>query len=293
MTNLVTTVLASFVTPAPGTPAEPPLLWAVLAYVRRQFFNETPTITPTVSKPDALGNITISLSETDADGDRLMYSATDGNKGNVLFNADGHSFTYVPHEGQIGTDTVAITATDATNPHIHGLPGLINALSFGLLGDSGHTTKTSVTVQLNTPPTLSASPGTPDQATGKLTVTVVATDPDQNPLTPSVTQPAAGTGAVSAPVLVDATTGTYTPSDTARHTVSADTATDTDKFDSFTVSVSDGHGASLSRTVEVTIAPDNDAPAFSTVTTTTDVFTGKVTGTVTFRIPSPAIPRHP
>ncbi len=286
-TKLLEATLAFLATRTPGTPPESPLTWTLLAIVRRQFFNETPTLTPTVSTPDALGNITISLSETDADGDQLVYSATDGNKGTVTLNADGHSFTYTPDAGQTGTDTIAITATDDTNPHIHGLPGLINALTFGRIGDSGQAAATTnATVTLNTPPNLTATPGTLDQTTGKVTVTVVATDPDHNPLTLSVTQPAAGTGTVSTPTLVDAATGTYTvtytPSDTARHTASADTATDTDKSDSFTVSVSDGHGATLTATVAVTIAPDNDAPAFSTVTTTTDVFTGKVTGTVVF-----------
>ena len=285
-TKLLEATLAYLVTPTPGTPPESPLIWTVLAIVRRQLFNETPTIIPAASKPDALGNITISLSETDADGDRLVYSATDGNKGTVTLNADGHSFTYTPNAGQTGTDTLTITASDDTNAHIHGPPGLINALSFGLLGDSGHTAATTVTVKLNTPPTLSASPGAPNQTDGKVTVTVVTIDPDSDPLTLSVTQPAAATGTVSTPTLVDAATGTYTvtytPSDQARHTASADTATDTDKSDTFTVSVSDGHGATLTRTVEVTIAPDNEAPAFSAVTTTTDVFTGKVTGTVVF-----------
>jgi VCBS repeat-containing protein len=284
-TKLLTATLAYFFAPTPGIPPESPLIWAVLAFVRRQFFNETPTIIPTASAPDALGNITISLSETDADGDRLVYSATDGNKGNVTLNADGHSFTYKPDAGQTGTDTIAITATDDTNPHIHGLSGLLNALTFGLLGVSGHTATTTVTVKLNTPPTLSASPGAPNQTDGSVTVTVVTIDPDHNPLTLSVTPPAADTGTVSTPTLIDSTTGTYTvtytPNDTARHTASADTATATDEFDSFTVIVSDGHGASLTRTVEVTIAPDNDTPAFSIVTTTADLF-GKVTGTVTF-----------
>jgi VCBS repeat-containing protein len=209
-TKLVEATLAFLATRTPGTPPESPLTWTLLAIVRRQFFNETPSITPTVSAPDALGNITISLSETDADGDQLVYSATDGNKGTITLNADGHSFTYTPDAGQTGIDTVAITATDATNDHIHGVSGLINALSFGLLGDSGHTAATTATVTLNTPPTLTATPGTPDQTDGKVTVTVVTTDPDHNPLTLSLTPPAAGTGTVSTPTLIDAATGTYT-----------------------------------------------------------------------------------
>ena len=285
-TNLVAAVFGSLITPTPGTPAEPPLLWAVLAFVRRQFVNDTPTVTSTVSAPDSLGNITISLTPTDEDGDQLVYSATDGAKGTVALNPDGHSFTYTPKIGQTGTDTLTITANDATNTHIHGLPGLVNALSFGLLGYAGHASAaTTVTVKLNTPPNLTVSPGKPDQTTGKVTVTVVATDPDGNPLTLAATPPVGDTGTVGTPTLVDASTGTYTivytPSDTARHAASADTATPAQKADSFTVSVDDGHGAKLTSTVDVTIAPDNDAPEFSKITSSSDS-AGKVTGTITF-----------
>ena len=285
-TNLMAAVFAQLTGPTPGTPAESPLLWTILAFVRRQFVNDTPTVTSAVSAPDSLGNIAISLAQTDGDGDQLVYSATDGAKGTVVLNPDGHSFTYTPRVGETGTDTLTITANDATNAHIHGLPGLINALSFGLLGYPGHTSApTTVTVKLNTPPSLSVSPGTPDPSTGKVTVTLVATDPDGNPLTFTVTPPAGDTGTVGTPTLVDAATGTYaivyTPSEDARHTASADTATPAQKADSFTISVDDGHGAKLTRTVDVTVAPGNDAPAFSSITSSTDS-DGKVTGTITF-----------
>jgi len=285
-TNLVAAVFAPLLSPMPGAPAESPLLWTILAFVRRQFVNDTPTVTSTVSAPDSLGNITISLARTDGDGDPLVYSATDGAKGTVALNPDGHSFTYTPNVGETGTDTLTITANDATNAHIHGLPGLINALSFGLLGYAGHTSApTTVTVKLNTPPSLTASPGTPDQTTGKVTVTLVATDPDGNPLTFTVTPPLGATGTVGAPTLVDAANGTYaivyTPSDEARHIASADTATPAQRTDSFTVGVDDGHGAKLTRTVDVAIAPGNDAPEFSSITSSTDS-DGKVTGTIAF-----------
>lgn len=285
VTNVVTAVLSGFVTPAPGAPANPPLLWAVLAIVRREFFNQTPTITATASKPDALGNITISLNERDVDGDALLYSATDGAKGSVTLNPDGHSFTYTPKAGETGTDTVTISASDDTSPHVHGPAGLLNALSFGLFGDAGHdAVQTTITVKLNTPPTLTVSPGTPDPTTGKVTVTLVTTDDDGDPPKLSVTQPA--NGSASDPVLVDAATGTYavtyTPTDEARHDAAADTATAADGSDSFTVTVDDEHGAKVTRTVDVAIAPDNDAPTFSKIDNLSTDAAGKVTGTVVF-----------
>lgn len=286
VTGLVATILAPLLGPAPGTPAESPLIWTVLAFVRRQFFNDAPTVIPAVSAPDSLGNITISLPRIDGDGDPLVYTATNGAKGTVALNPDGHSFTYTPKAGEIGFDTLTVTANDATTDHVHGFAGLVNALSLGLFGDPGHTsTPTTVTVRLNTPPTSAVSPGAPDVATGAVTVTVVAKDPDGDPLTFTATAPAGGTGTVGTATLLDAATGTYTivytPSAGARHTAASDTATAAQKIDAFTLTISDGHGSTLTGTVGVSIAPDNDVPVFSTLTSTpgTD---GKVTGTIVF-----------
>lgn len=285
-TNLAAAFFAPLLGPTPGAPAESPVLWTVLAFVRRQFLNDAPTVMPAVSAPDALGKITISLSATDRDGDPLVYSATGGTKGTVALNPDGHSFTYTPNTGQVGTDTLTITASDATTDHVHGLAGLINALTFGLLGNAGHVSApTGVTVALNTPPKVTLTAGALDPATGAVTVTMVATDPDGDPLTVTVTPPAGGTGTVGTPTLVDAANGTYSivynPSDEARHAASADTAVPAQKADGFTVTVSDGHGATLVSTVGVTIAASNDAPELTNVTSSTDA-TGKVTGSVIF-----------
>lgn len=282
---LVQTVLTSFTTPAPGSPPNPPLLWALAAVVRREFFNAPVDVKYTVSKPDSSGNVTISLDQTDSGGNQLDYSATNGAKGAVALNADGHSFTYTPTAGQTGTDTVTITATDPSITHINGFAGLLNALSFGLLGDAGRTATANVSVTLNTPPTLKLTAGAPDANSGAVTVNAVVTDVDGDPLTLSVTQPGGTTGSVGTPTLVDAATGTYsiiyTPTDQARHIASSDTATAAQQSDSFTVSVDDGHGATTTQTVGVAISPENSAPQFSTVTSSTDA-NGKVSGTVAF-----------
>jgi VCBS repeat-containing protein len=282
---LVQTVLTSFTTPAPGSPPNPPLLWALAAVVRREFFNAPVDVKYTVSKPDSSGNVTISLDQTDSGGNQLEYSATNGAKGAVALNADGHSFTYTPTAGQTGTDTVTITATDPSITHINGFAGLLNALSFGLLGDAGRTATANVSVTLNTPPTLKLTAGAPDANSGAVTVNAVVTDVDGDPLTLSVTQPGGATGTVATPTLVDAATGSYsiiyTPTDQARHIASSDTATAAQQSDSFTVSVDDGHGATVTQTVGVSISPENSAPQFSTVTSSTDT-NGKVTGTVAF-----------
>ena len=286
--KVVTAVLASFATPAPGAPADSPLMWAVLAIVRRQFFNETPSITPTVSAPDALGNITISLKETDADGDRLVYSATNGSKGAVSLNADGHSFTYDPTAGASGTDSITITATDTTNAHIHGLPGLLDAFTFGLLGTSGHTASTTVTVTATNAPTLTtASIGAPEQTTGAVTVTLVAADADDDPLTLTVTQPASASGTVSAPVLIDAATGTYTVTYTPTGQARLDAYESAgDDFDSFTVDVSDGHYPA----VEATVSHVPISPAEAAVTGTIPVGRAQSRWHSAATVPAPTSP---
>ncbi|WP_407665396.1 Ig-like domain-containing protein [Mycolicibacterium stellerae] len=283
ISSVANIVLGSLASPKPGVPQDSPVMWAVLAVVRREFFNQTPEIKSAVSEPNSEGKITISLNQTDGDGDKLNYTATtNGDKGTVAVNADGHTLTYTPKPGATGTDTVTVTASDATTPHIHGLPGLINALSFGRLGDAGHTATTTVTVTLNTPPELSLTADEPDD-TGEVTVTAVATDADHNPLTLTITQPAGAKGTVGTPTLVDASTGTYaivyTPSEQARHAAAGATAPQTD---SFTVTITDGHGGTVTKTATVTIDPQNTDPNFVEVKDRSTDSDGTVTGTVVF-----------
>lgn len=281
--DVVKTVLTAFTPTKPGEPANQPLLWALLAVVRREFFNLPTQVKYTVGQPDSSGKITISLNQTDTSGNPLRYTATDGAKGAVALNADGHSFTYTPAAGKTGTDTVTITATDPSISHLNGFSGLLNALSFGLLGSAGRTATANVTVTLNTPPTLTLSAGNPNADTGVVTVSAIAKDADGNPLTLSVTQ--GDSGSAGTPTVVDAATGayaiSYTPTDAARHLASSDTATAAQQSDSFSVTVNDGHGGVVTKTVSVAISPENAAPQYSTVSSSTDA-NGIVTGTVSF-----------
>lgn len=282
--KLLAAVVASFAAPIPGAPAPTPLPWVLLAIVRREFLNGRPDIRPTVSAPDASGLITISLPKTDDDGDELVYTASVGSKGTVVRNADGHSFTYTPNPGQTGTDSVRITANDATTPHIHGLSGLLYALSFGRLGDSGHTSTADVTVALNTPPAVTVSAGRPDTTTGAVTVSVVATDADGDTLTITPSGGKSGT-TFSTPVIVDETTGTYqftyTPAGRVRHAASAEDAAGEALLDGIRVTVNDGHGGTVIRPVGVAVSPSNTAPqAISTKDVAVDATTGVVTGTI-------------
>src|SRR5262249_42640600 len=158
----------------------------------------------------------------------------------------GNTILYTPNPGATGTDTVTVTATEASADNIHGLSGLINALSFGVFGDAGRTATTTVTVHLNTPPKLSSISDPETDANGTVTATVAVTDPDGDAVTYSVpAKTARGTVGID-------TAGkyTYTPDAGQRYIADATAAPYTD---SFTVTASDGHGGTNSQDVTVTI----------------------------------------
>ena len=175
---------------------------------------------------------------TDADGDTLTYTlgGTSPAHGNVVVNADG-TWTYTPGKDYNGSD------------------------SFTVLVDDGHGGKATSTVTIgitpvNDPPKLD-DPDNPnfDPATGNYNVTtpedtpvsghVKATDVDGDTLTFALgnKSPANGTVVVNADG-----TWTYTPK------------ADYNGSDSFTVTVSDGHGGFATSTVTIGITPVNDPP---------------------------------
>ncbi|MFM9035399.1 MAG: Ig-like domain-containing protein, partial [Mycobacterium sp.] len=96
-------------------------------------------------------------------------------------------------------------------------------------------------------------------AIGTVTGTLGVTDADGDTLAYSLT----GDPAKGSVVLNDDGTFTYTPDPAARHTAAADTATDTQRTDTITITVTDGHGGTASRQVSVTINPANRPPALS------------------------------
>jgi VCBS repeat-containing protein len=106
---------------------------------------------------------------------------------------------------------------------------------------------------------------------------VSATDADGDVLTFSGTQATA-----KGSVVVDSNgTFSYTPSSVARHAASAATASALDRADSFTVTVSDGHGGTSSVLVSVPVGSANQAPGTATVNVgAADGSTGAVSGSV-------------
>ncbi len=118
LNNVVTNLLNPFLKPAPHTP-EPftPAVWAVLAWVRRNVFNQAPTVaynpTTTVQTGQTLsGNI----GATDAEGDALTYKVTKGPQfGTVSIDQATGSFTYTPYDinyTAVQTDSFTVSVSD-------------------------------------------------------------------------------------------------------------------------------------------------------------------------------------
>ena len=112
-------------------------------------FNEAPTLAPTQDDPGLDGVVHGSLNSVDDDGDTLTYAVVRAPEhGQVSVDAGGN-FTYTPADPGhlVATDTFDITVSDAgSGAHLHGLLGLINLLTFGLIGTAGHTTTRTVSV---------------------------------------------------------------------------------------------------------------------------------------------------
>ena len=172
--------------PAPGAPTPNPLLEAIWGLYRRTestFSNQRPTVKgATVTNTELTGQgqviITGAVDFDDPDGDRMLYRSTSGDHGTVAVNNDG-TFTYTPTDPEFtGTDTFTITASDI-GPHLHGLVGLITPRG-------GHTRTATISINLTAAPNdapvinqIFSDPGVGNS----WTVTVDATDPDDDPLT--------------------------------------------------------------------------------------------------------------
>ena len=157
--NIVTRLLAplgigALATDAPLAPASPTSLMGILELARRElerfFVNRTPTYTYKLGTP-ANGAITGTLEPVDADSTSFTYTATPSTEGEVFVDSDG--FVFTPNENYDGEATFVVTISDESSGfHIHGLSGLVNLVTFGLIGESGHTHTQTITVKGAVPP---------------------------------------------------------------------------------------------------------------------------------------------
>jgi len=155
-----------------------------------------------------------------------------------------HTTAVTVSSNAVGKGSVSITATDSSNPKIKTTTSI-------------RITYVKATVPSNNPPVFDSSSYTITTAEDTPgSVSIVATDPDNDILTVDFTQPAHGV------VSAAGTTYVYTP------------VKDYSGGDSFTVTAFDGK-ASTKITVGITISPVNDAPV-----ALNDTASGKVGDTV-------------
>lgn len=276
--QLVQRILNPFVgAAAPGAPAQqPPLLWTVLAFARREIENllwtKPPTVSPTVTTDTNTGKVTIDLGATGGYRDPVRVSVvTPTQDGNLTPNADG-TYTYTPdtafaHSGGIDQFTVRVVDT-GFHPRL---------LSF-LQPDFGRSTTTTITLTVsatNAAPTL--DPTSTAGADGVVTGSLGGRDTDGDRLTYAVTdEPTKGTLTLNADG-----TFSYTPNDDDAHAAAKIGAPDDAKWDTFSVTVSDGHGATTPGEVTVAVTPRNAKPVLlpsSAVDPATGVVAGSVGG---------------
>jgi len=215
------------------------------------------------SGESATGVVSGQLNAADPDSTSLTYRVTQTPAhGSVAVSAGGnYAYTPDPEIAATGTtDSFRVSVSDADSGfHIHGLVGLINLLTFGLVGTSGHTGSATVAVTVapftpgNRAPVVGTPVvGSPNAVTGVVTGSVSATDADGDTLAYSAPATTAK-GAVS----IGAGTGafTYTPTVAARNNAAAPGATAADLQDNFTVTVSDGRGGTATAAVTVAVSP--------------------------------------
>ncbi|MBB3605357.1 Tol biopolymer transport system component [Mycolicibacterium sp. BK556] len=117
LNSAVTSLLNPFLKPAP-TNSGPivPIIWSALGAVRRDVFNQAPTIgTPTTTVQTGQ-TVTGNVGATDAEGDALKYTVTQGPKyGTLTIDQATGNFTYTPDDinySAAQTDSFTISVTD-------------------------------------------------------------------------------------------------------------------------------------------------------------------------------------
>ncbi|MBX7450659.1 tandem-95 repeat protein [Mycolicibacterium sp. 3033] len=206
--------------------------------------NSAPTNgTANPGQPDASGKVSGTVTATDANGDPLTYSgSTSTAKGSVVVNANG-TFLYTPTDAARHAAS-ALTASAADKQ---------DTFTVTVSDGRGGTLQVPVTVTIspsNAAPQGSFSAGAP-ASDGTVTGTVTSTDANGDVRTYSGPATSVNGGTVT----LDAATGafTYKPTAAMREQATQTPGIDTDTF---TVTITDGHGGSTPVQVSVTIAPN-------------------------------------
>lgn len=122
LNSIVTSVINPFLTSDRSAP-EPvnPASWAVLAWVRRNLFNQAPVVSSPTTTVQTGQTVTGNIGVTDAEGDELTYTVTEQPKyGTVTIDQETGEFTYTPNDidydaAQLDSFTVSVTDGDKIN----------------------------------------------------------------------------------------------------------------------------------------------------------------------------------
>ncbi|MDT5014870.1 MAG: hypothetical protein QOD39_1030, partial [Mycobacterium sp.] len=254
-TTMVGLLLSPFLAPGPLDPAQPPLLWVVLGWVRREinrtFFNLSPVIHPqditlTLEPGEVSGPI--EFDAYDGDDDPLTYRVPERGRaggpehGTVTVDQATGTFTYKADAGYTGTDQFTVAVSDHTSGlHMHGL--------LSLLGwHRAHTDRAKI--RLNVVAANGAPVANPDS---------VSTLED-TPLTGHVltNDTGAGSDPLTASLVSGPGHGTLSLDDDGSFSYAPDA--NWNGVDSFTYKASSGTATSNTATVTVAVTPVNDAP---------------------------------
>ncbi|QAA32623.1 hypothetical protein C1I91_13800 [Clostridium manihotivorum] len=185
--------------------------------------NATPVVGSYEEKTDYNKSVSDKVVASDADSDVLTYSkASDPSHGSVIVNRDG-TWVYTPAKDFSGTDSFTVKVEDG----------------------KGVSTISTVKIIVDTPPVAINDSITTDEDTS-VNIDILNNDKDVNndALTViAVTNPSHGKVAINSDGTVK-----YTP------------VTNYNGNDSFTYTISDGHGGIATATVNIIVNPINDAP---------------------------------
>src|SRR5262249_28678887 len=118
LNGIVTNLLNPLLSPAPSTP-EPftPVVWTVLGWVRRNLFNQSPTIAYNPTTTVQTGQtVTGNIGATDPEGDALTYTVTQQPQhGSLTIDQATGNFSYTPDDidyDAAQTDSFAVSVAD-------------------------------------------------------------------------------------------------------------------------------------------------------------------------------------
>jgi len=217
------------------------------------------------------GAVSGTVATSDADGDTVTFTTkTAPLRGAVQLDSATGAFTYTPNPVARHAASAQGAAADA----------LIDIFTLEIADGYGGTTLVPVTVAIapaNADPVAAAPTiGNPNVTTGAVAGALSITDADGD----AATYPAAVNTAKGTAVIAADGSFVYTPNPNARHAAAADDATAAERTDTFTVTISDGHGGITTSPISVPILPANIVPTAIASIGTPDGSTGAVVGTL-------------